>query len=83
MSVIEEATEPGAFLADFLPISEYPLFVTRRFTVNYDSVVKYIPSWFPFAEFKRFAEQGRKQNDELRERPFEFVRSQMVSSIVW
>ncbi|KLO15615.1 cytochrome P450 [Schizopora paradoxa] len=59
MSVIECSTEPGAYLADFLPI------------------LKYVPSWFPLASFKRFAEAGRKQIDDFNEHPFSFVKGEM------
>jgi len=41
--------------------------------------VKYIPSWFPGASFKRKAREWRKLSRDLIERPFEAVKHKMVS----
>lgn len=37
-----------------------------------------MPAWFPFASFKRAAERGRKQIEDFIERPFAFVKGEMV-----
>lgn len=41
--------------------------------------VKYIPSWFPGAGFKRYAAETRVVVDECLNRPFDEVKKHMVS----
>ena len=41
-------------------------------------VVRHIPSWFPGARFKRFAEEAKLVTRQMRDVPFEFVRQGMV-----
>ncbi|KAA1469172.1 cytochrome P450 [Dentipellis sp. KUC8613] len=41
--------------------------------------LKYIPDWFPFAEFKRFAKRGRELLEQLAEVPLEHVKREMSS----
>lgn len=36
--------------------------------------LKYVPSWFPFAKFKKFAERGKKITDEALDTPFYEVK---------
>jgi hypothetical protein len=40
--------------------------------------VKYIPSWFPGAEFKRLAKVWRAKLERLIDEPHEWAKSQMV-----
>ncbi|KZT41974.1 cytochrome P450 [Sistotremastrum suecicum HHB10207 ss-3] len=54
-----KATEPGAWLVDFLP----PL--------------KHVPSWFPFPSFQKTALAWRATLNDLVEKPFNLVKSQM------
>lgn len=41
--------------------------------------VKYIPSWFPGAGFKRVAQSWREQLIGIADRPYAFVKAQMES----
>lgn len=41
--------------------------------------LRYIPTWFPGAEFKRFALKGREMAWAMRDIPSGNVRKQMVS----
>ena len=41
-------------------------------------LVRYIPSWFPFAGFKRSALKWRQDYDTMREVPFEYAVRNMV-----
>lgn len=45
-------------------------------------LVKYVPSWFPGAGFKRFAEDCRRCSDDLSEIPFDFVKDKMVCALL-
>jgi hypothetical protein len=40
--------------------------------------VRHIPEWFPGAGFQKTAKKMRKTLNDLAERPFAFVKSQMV-----
>ncbi|KAJ3543083.1 hypothetical protein NM688_g5901 [Phlebia brevispora] len=42
-------------------------------------VLKYVPSWFPFAEFKRYGEYGRQVTMELLNKPYEDVKKRIAS----
>lgn len=59
VDVFSQATAPGAFLVDSVPI------------------LKYVPEWVPGAGFKRKAREWKGVFDELRERPYQFVKNQM------
>jgi hypothetical protein len=41
--------------------------------------VKYVPAWFPGATFKRIAAENRKFAREAFEKPYMYVRQQMVT----
>ena len=40
--------------------------------------MKYIPSWFPGALFKRQAKEWRKLSEAMLQKPFEMVKQKMV-----
>jgi hypothetical protein len=41
-------------------------------------LVRYVPSWFPGAEFKRVAKRYRAKLERFINEPHEWVKSQMV-----
>lgn len=41
--------------------------------------VRYIPPWFPFAEFQRSARTLKEEFDDMRELPFEYAVRRAVS----
>jgi len=43
--------------------------------------VKYVPSWFPFAGFKRLAAELRRQHDWHADLPLEQVKDEMVRAL--
>jgi hypothetical protein len=45
-------------------------------------VVKYVPAWFPGAEFQRHALRARLDHRRLRDKPMEVVMAEMVSCLV-
>jgi hypothetical protein len=57
---LDEASMPGTFLVDFLPI------------------LKYVPSWFPGAGFQKKAARSREVNRSMIEKPFRYVKEQLV-----
>ncbi|KZT41973.1 cytochrome P450 [Sistotremastrum suecicum HHB10207 ss-3] len=44
------------------------------------TVLKYIPSWFPFTSFQRTAAKWRREVQEVVDVPFETVRNQMTTN---
>ncbi len=42
------------------------------------SLVRHIPAWFPGAGFQKVAEDGRKLSNDLRSRPYEAAKAQIV-----
>ncbi|KIJ51013.1 hypothetical protein M422DRAFT_244990 [Sphaerobolus stellatus SS14] len=55
-----QASRPGAFLVDNLPI------------------LKYVPAWFPGANFKRIAAAARERGDHSRDMTFKQVKLQLA-----
>jgi len=39
--------------------------------------VKYVPSWFPGANFKRLAREWKKNLDNAADKPYDFVRQRV------
>lgn len=46
--------------------------------VNAFPILRYLPPWFPGAEFKRFANECRGYVKQMREIPFNFVKEKIV-----
>ncbi|KAF9562039.1 cytochrome P450 [Agrocybe pediades] len=51
--------------------------MTGTFWVDYIPALKYVPSWFPGASFKRLAAHYKRVNNDLTELPFKFIEDQM------
>ncbi|KAJ7092623.1 cytochrome P450 [Mycena epipterygia] len=49
------------------------------FLVDFLPVLKYVPSWFPGASFKRKAKKWAKSSLELRDSPFEALKASMAA----
>ncbi|KLO18912.1 cytochrome P450 oxidoreductase OrdA-like protein [Schizopora paradoxa] len=80
VSQISMAAQPGAFLVDALPVCEYKSTTEIEETImsNICSTVQYVPDWMPGAGFKRTAKYFKETVTELVERPFAFVKHQML-----
>ncbi|CEL58892.1 O-methylsterigmatocystin oxidoreductase OS=Aspergillus flavus GN=ordA PE=3 SV=2 [Rhizoctonia solani AG-1 IB] len=67
---------------DLIPLAHEAMYylavgLTTRFWVNDIPILKYIPPWFPGAEFKRFGLKGRKLRSRYVNEPFEQVVKRM------
>ena len=51
----------------------------RKSHVGCRYVVRFLPSWFPLAGFKRHAEIAKKKMDRVEEVPFEWAKENIVS----
>ena len=70
------ATKPGKWFVDVFPFCGcLSTFLT---TLIHSLLVKYVPSWFPGAGFKKTAAQYRKINMDQTDLPFQFVIKGMV-----
>ena len=73
-----EATKPGKWFVDVFPFCGcLSTFLTNLIR---SLLVKYVPSWFPGAGFKKTAAQYRKVNMDQTDLPFQFVIKGMVCS---
>jgi len=53
--------------------------VPGSFLVDLLPLLKYVPSWVPGAGFKKKAACWRRANEEMCEKPFSYVKDQLVS----
>ncbi|KAJ7451064.1 cytochrome P450 [Mycena latifolia] len=74
----EQGNDPLVDLAD-KALGEFSE-ITRpgAFLVDVLPILKYVPSWFPGARFKRLAEMYTKSCDDLAEVPLAYVKEQMA-----
>lgn len=56
--------------------------VPGAFLVDIIPALKYVPKWFPGAGWKRKAEEWNELRKIFIERPFEEVKSRMVSTLL-
>lgn len=47
------------------------------YLVDYLPILKYVPTWFPFASFKRRAVEWRKSTREMVNKPFDMIKDEM------
>ena len=52
--------------------------VVGRYMVDHVPLLKYVPTWFPGAEFQKDAKRWRKSTEIMVEAPFEFTKSAFV-----
>ena len=50
------------------------------FLVDLFPILKYVPSWFPGAGFKKKAAHWREVNKSLTQNPFRYVEEQLVGN---
>ncbi|KAJ6530989.1 cytochrome P450 [Mycena vulgaris] len=75
----EQGSDPLVDLAD-KALAEFSE-ITRpgAFLVDVMPILKYVPSWFPGAGFKRLAKLYTKSCDDLADVPFAYVKEQMAN----
>jgi hypothetical protein len=54
-----------------------------RFLVDQLPILKYVPSWMPGANFKRFAAHLKALNVEVLNKPYQHVKETLVSSFAF
>ena len=77
MERFSEAAKPGRWFVDLIPPRMFfSLFLISQMDLTF--TVKYIPSWFPGAHFRKFADLCRTNAREAFEKPYLNVKKQMV-----
>ena len=51
------------------------------FWVDLFPILKYVPNWFPGASFQRKAAHWREVNAAMVEKPFHYVKEQLVGNL--
>lgn len=85
VSMFAEAAVPGAFIVDTFPArtsSRRPVECCCLHAHPAD-VVKYLPRWFPGANFWKKADRMRFLLDEMRQEPIKEIRKAMASSSIF
>ena len=80
-SQLSKATAAGGHFVDFFPFCKLTIYLNIS-KVPTASTVKYIPSWFPGAGFKKRAREYAVVVNDLLEIPHNYVMSQLVTSVI-
>ncbi|QRV89140.1 cytochrome P450 family protein [Ceratobasidium sp. AG-Ba] len=76
---VETADDPFVQSAEEIMEAFSDVLSPGKWMVNMFPMLKYVPSWFPLAAFKRRAEHIRRVDDLAKNEPFEFVLRQMAN----
>ncbi|KAG7089339.1 hypothetical protein E1B28_011031 [Marasmius oreades] len=79
---LQTANDPYIQLANNAIEALIETTVPGTFLVDFLPVLKYVPSWFPGAGFKRRAKVWKKYSEELRDLPWEWLMKSMTQGAV-
>ena len=72
------STAPGGFLVNLVPSRVYLFGVIHRDVLPNRWTVRHLPAWFPGAGFKHTAALWAESLVNMVEKPYQFVKQQMV-----
>ena len=75
---VQESDDPYILIAEEASAGFSAAGVPGAFWVDMVPILKYVPSWFPGAGFKKKAARWREARDAMAERPFCHVQEQLV-----
>jgi hypothetical protein len=75
---VQESDDPYISIAEEALEGLSTAGVPGAFWVDLLPILKYVPSWFPGASFKKKAARWRAVNHTMAERPFRYVKEQFV-----
>ena len=75
---VQESNDPYIFLAEEVVNSGNEAAIPGAFWVDLFPILKYVPSWFPGAGFRKKAAHWRKIGAYMTEKPFHYVQEQLV-----
>ena len=77
---VQETDDPYILNAEEVLNGSAEAGIPGAFWVDYFSLLKYVPSWFPGAGFQKKAARLRKATNAMAEKPFRHVQEQLVTS---
>jgi hypothetical protein len=77
---VQESNDPYISLAEDALEGISQAAVLGAFWVDLFPILKYVPSWFPGAGFQKKAAHWREVNAALTEKPFRYVKEQVVGN---
>ena len=75
---VQESNDPYILVVEEAMRGVSEAGVPGAFLVDVFPVLKYVPSWFPGAGFQKKAAHWREVNKLLIEKPFSYVKEQLV-----
>lgn len=66
-------------IAETLMLEHSEAVMPGKFLVNYFPILRYVPSWFPGAGFKRRSEEVAQMSYKVQHAPFEEAKRDVVS----
>ena len=76
--VVQESDDPYISLAEEVLNGLAEAGIPGAFWVDMFPILKYVPSWFPGAEFQKKAAYWRECINTMAEKPFRHVQEQLV-----
>jgi len=76
---VKESDDPYVSTAEIALNGLAEAGIPGRFWVDFFPLLKHVPSWMPGAGFKRKAAYWAKINEEMCEKPYLYVKDQLVS----
>ncbi|KAJ7160375.1 cytochrome P450 [Mycena filopes] len=76
--ITEQGSDPLVDLADKAMAEFSEITRPGAFLVDVMPILKYVPSWFPGARFKRLAKMYTKSCDDMAQVPLSYVKEQMA-----
>ena len=75
---VQETNDPYISVAEEVLDGLAQAGIPGVFLVDLIPILKYVPSWFPGAGFQNKAARWRKANGIMAEKPFRYVKEQLV-----
>jgi hypothetical protein len=75
---VKESDDPYVLLAEEVLNGINEAATPGAFWVDLFPILKYVPSWFPGAGFQKKAAYWREINASVTEKPFHYVKEQLV-----
>ena len=75
---VQESDDPYISIAEEVMNGVAQAGIPGSFWVDLFPILKYVPSWFPGAGFKKKAARVREASNIMAERPFQHVQEQLV-----
>ena len=80
---VQERNDPYVLLAERALEGINEASILGAFWVDIFPILRYVPSWVPGAGFQRKAARWRKINVSMCEKPFRYVKEQLVGDPFW